>query len=289
MAGSLSRLHRVLLLICLTIGCLSAHAQTAPELKSGGPESRPGESDDQKARRLLNEMVTALGGDAWLNKSTETIEGQTARFFHGAPTGFVIRFVEYLRFPSASVEPSERIDFVTARSPILMEGYHSDLAHLWTVDHGYEFTYKGRTLLPEDQVKDYLRRRQHTLEEVMRTWVKQPGVMIVYEGIGTRDRHAVEKVSVLAANNDAVTIEMDLNTHLPLQRSFETRNQQFKDLDIDEEVYGDWRAYDGIQTPMNVTRYKNGDIVEETFYKTVKFNRPMTADLFNPEKIVLKK
>ena len=269
--------------LMLIAGCGCLRGQTAGEMQNAGPVQRPGETQEQHGRRLLDEMVNALGGDAWLRKQNMYLEGQTAPFFRGQPSGGVVRFVEFKRFATANSPETTRVEFVSYRG-MIEPGTVRQVAHLWTADQGYEFTYKGRTTLPEKQVTDYFRRQSHSLEEVMRTWVKAPGVMIVYEGPGMRDRRQVEKVSILAANNDAVTVEIEQDTHLPLQRGFEWRNEQFKDHDLDEEVYGDWRMYDGVMTPMNVTRYRNGDMVDQTFYKKVRFNQPMADDLFDKDK-----
>ncbi len=263
------------------------YAQTAQEMKPAGPVARPGETPEQHGKRLLDEMVQALGGDAWLNKRTSYSEGQVAAFFSGQPTGSVIRFVQYKRFADATSPELTRIEFLTVRG-MIAPGMKKDVAHLWTADNGYEVTYKGQSALPEKQVADFMRRRSHSLEEVMRTWVKAPGVVIVADGQGMRDRHAVDKVSILSANNDAVEIEIDQNTHLPLQRSFEWRNEQFKDHDVDEEVYGDWRVFDGVATPMNMTSYRNGDMAAQTFYTKVSFNRPMSDELWDKTKLLKK-
>ena len=161
--------------------------------------------------------------------------------------------------------------------------------HLWTGDQGYEFTYKGRTVLPEKQVQDYFRRREHSLENVMTNWVHQPGVVILFTGSGERDRRQVDKVTILTAKNDNVTLEIDKFTHFPLQRSYEYRNEQFKDKDVDEEVYGDWRLFDGIGTPMNTTDYHNGDMTSQNFFKKVSYNQPYGAEMFDPNQKFMKK
>ena len=268
----------------LVAGCSGvARAQSAGEMQSASPPQRPGENEEQHGRRLLNEMLKALGGDAWLNRRTMYREGQVAAFFRGQPTGSVVRFAEYKRFADASTQERTRIEFLTVRG-MIAPGMKHDVVHLWTGDQGYELTYKGRTPLPAAQVEDYMRRRSHSLEEVMRTWVKAPGVMIVANGTGMRDRRPVDKVSVLSANNDAVELELDEDTHLPLQRSFEWRNQQFKDHDLDEEVYGDWRVFDGVETPMNMTRYRNGDMVDQSFYTKVSFGRVMGEEHFDADR-----
>ena len=265
-----------------------ACAQSAQDIPSAAPPVRAGESEEQHGRRLLDEMLKALGGDRWLNKQTEYIEGQTAPFFRGQPSGGVTRYIEYKQFAKATSPELARIEFVTDKG-MIRPGTKRDVAQLWTADQGYELTFKGVTKLPELQVADYMRRRAHTLEAVMGTWVKAPGVIIVAEGIGTRDRHPIDKVSVLAANNDAVEIELDQTSHLPLQRSFEWRNQQFKDHDVDEEVYGDWRIFDGVATPMNISRYRNGDLVSQNFYTKVQFGQRLAPELFDKDRGLAKK
>lgn len=271
----------------VSMGPAQAQDQTANQMQSAQPIERPGESEEQHGQRLLSEMVAALGGEAWLNKQTVTIEGQTAAFFQGQPTGSVVRFVEQKRFAQGTKPELSRVSFLTVRG-VIVPGMKKDIVHLWTADSGYEFTFKGRIALPQEQVTDYMRRRAHSIDEVMRTWVKAPGVAVIYEGIGTRDRHQVDKVSILSANNDAVTIELDHDTHLPLDSNFKWRNEQFKDYDQDDEVYGDWRAYQGIQTPMNVTRYHNDDMADQTFYTKVTFNQPMADSLFDPDQKLVK-
>jgi hypothetical protein len=275
------------LLLAAAAGSMAC-AQTAQEMKSGAPETRPGETEEQHGKRLLDQMLQALGGDAWLNKRTSEIEGQTASFFRGEPTGSVIQFVQYKRYATDTAPEATRVEFLTWRG-VITPGKKRDVVHLWADKQGYEMTYKGTTTLPEKQVTDYYRRQHHSLEEVMRSWVKQPGVVILYEGSGTRDRRPIDKVSILDTNNDSVTIEIEQDTHFPLQRSFQWRNDQFKDYDLDEEVYGDWRLYQGIATPMNMTGYRNGDMSAQTFYTKVKFNEPLNADLFDKDKVLVKK
>lgn len=273
--------------LALLASAAVAQAQTAGQMKSAAPETRPGESQEQHGKRLLDEMVQALGGNAWLDKKTSYSEGQVAAFFRGTPTGSVVRFVQYKKFATPSSPELTRTEYLTVRG-MIAPGMKKDVAHLWTADNGYEVTYKGQTTLPSAQVADFMRRRAHSIEEVMRTWVKQPDVVILFEGIGMRDRHAVDKVSILAANNDTVEIELDQNTHLPLQRSFEWRNEQFKDHDVDEEVYGDWRVFQGVATPMNMTTYRNGDMASQTFYTKVRFNDAMSDDLWDRSKLLKK-
>ena len=277
----------LLLLVGLTGGGI-ARAQTAQEMQSAQPDVRPGETEEQHGKRLLDAMLVALGGDAWLNKRMQYVEGQTASFFSGQPTGSVVRFVQWKRYAQGRVPEATRVEFVSYRG-IIEPGTVRQVAHLWVDRQGYEFTFKGKTTLPEKQVMEYYRRQDHSLEKVMRDWVNAPGAVIFYAGSGERDRRPIDKVTILTAENDSVTLEIEQGTHLPLQRSFESRNEQFKDKDLDEEVYGDWRMYDGIATPLNTTNYHNGDMNGQTFYKKVKYNEPAKEELFDPNQVKMGK
>ena len=98
-----------------------------------------------------------------------------------------------------------------------------------------------------------------------------------------------EKVTVLSANNDAVTIELDANTHLPLRRTFEWRNLQFQDHDDDAEEYDDYHPFNGLPTAMTLTRYHNGDMIAQRFYSKVEYNTSVSPELFNPDNLLKKK
>ena len=106
-------------LIVLGFAASPLHAQqTAQEMKNGAPDHRKGETQEQKGKRLLDEMVVALGGDAWMNKKTMYREGQTAAFFRGQPTGSVVEFVEYKRFATATSPELARDEFKSWRGMI---------------------------------------------------------------------------------------------------------------------------------------------------------------------------
>ena len=169
-----------------------------------------------------------------------------------------------------------------------MPGKKIDVVQIWKDGHGYEITYKGATDLPKDQVEEFYRRRAHSIEEVVRSWINAPGVMIVAEGTSLVERHLADKVTVLSANNDAVTLELDVTTHLPVRRTFQWRNPQFKDFDEYVEEYDDYHTIQGLPTAMTVTSYKNGDMVGQRYLTKVAYNGPADPSLFDPA-IALKK
>ncbi|MDE3103986.1 MAG: hypothetical protein KGK08_02325 [Acidobacteriota bacterium] len=276
----------LLLALALATATPVLHAQ-ASAIPSAAPESAS-LSPEQRGRQLLDQMVNELGGTVWVHRKDMTVEGRTAAFFRGEPNGSIVDYHLMHRFAASGQPEAERLGFLSDRSMIL-PGKKIDIVQLYTADAGYELTFKGRTTLPADQTEDYFRRRKHSIEAVIDTWLKQPGVMVVYEGTSMVERHLADQVTVLSANNDAVTLDLDASSHLPLRRSFRWRNQQFKDYDEDVETYDDYHVIQGLPTPLRISRYRNGDLVSQRYFSRVEYNTGLSPDLFDPDKLPKKK
>jgi hypothetical protein len=281
------KLAALALLLATALTPLYACAQ-AGDIPSASLPSRDSGDQEKHGRQLLDQMVTALGGEAWLNRVDKSELGRTAAFFRGAPNGIVVDFSAAQRFPTATLPEAERIGFITDKSMIL-PGKKIDVVQVWTTDNGYEVTYKGRTTLPKDQVEDYIRRRNHSIENVIRVWLKIPGVMVLSEGTTMVERRQADQVTILSPDNDAVTIRIDSNTHLPLRRTFKWRNETFKDFDEDAEEYDDYHTIQGFPTAFTISRYHDGDLTRQVFYSKVQYNQNLSPDLFDPDKLLQKK
>ena len=73
-----------------------AQASALPSAQTG-PDAPAASDDPGKGRKLLDEMVTALGGEAWLNREDWIFEGRAATFYKGQPHEGAPQFQEYFR------------------------------------------------------------------------------------------------------------------------------------------------------------------------------------------------
>ena len=266
----------------------SLHAQ-ASDLPSAAPASATtGQSDTERGRQLIDQMIEALGGEMWLNRSTIQLDGRGSSFFHGEPNPYVSEYHEQRRLALNGQSEADRVGFLTDRG-MIEPGKKIDVVQIWTKGNGYEVTYKGQTTLPKEQVEDYYRRRAHSIETVVHEWLKAPGVMIVAEGTIMVERRLADRVSVLTADNDAVTLDLDAATHLPLRRTFRWRNPQFRDYDEETESYDDYHTIQGLPTALTITRYHNGEITNQRYLTKVVYNLPMDPSLFDPAVLLKKK
>jgi hypothetical protein len=229
-----------------------------------------GAKNAQQARAALDLMVQALGGQAWLTMKNQERMGHTAAFFHGKPSGGTTEFWEFHQRPD-----HDRIEYTK----------HRDVVQFYIGRRGTEVTYKGKATLPQEQVDDYLRRRDHSIETVIKNWLPEPNTILVYEGKHLAERHLCEQVTLISAQNEAVTILMDTQTHLPLRRSFEWRDPLYKDKNLDAEEYDDYHMMDGFPTPLNVTRFKNDDMVRQQFIDHAKYNQDWGPDFWDVDAV----
>ena len=58
----------------------------ARDIPSAAPTHPAGETQEQRGRKLLDQMLEALGGDAWLNRHNMRVYGHVGRFFRAHPT-----------------------------------------------------------------------------------------------------------------------------------------------------------------------------------------------------------
>jgi hypothetical protein len=227
-----------------------------------------GAKNAKQARTVLDAMVQALGGDAWLNMKNMERQGQVAAFFHGRPDVGTTEYFEFHQWPD-----HDRIEFTK----------HRDVVQFYLGPTGKEVTYKGTAALPQDMVDDYLRRRNHSIETVVKVWLKDPRTILLYEGQRLAERHLADQVTLISADNEAVTIQTDTQTHLPLRRTFEWRDPVYKDKNTDAEEYDDYHVMEGFPTPFTISRYKNDDEIRQYYIVHVKYNQEFPADFWSVE------
>jgi hypothetical protein len=219
-----------------------------------------------QARAALNAMIQALGGDAWLNQKNKMMEGHVAAFFHGAPDLGTTDTFEYHEWPD-----HDRIDVTK----------HRDVVEFFIGRQGWEVTYRGKKAMEKDLLDDYLRRRDHSIETVVKVWMKEPNTILVFEGQHLAERHLADQVTLISPENEAVTILMDAQTHLPLRRAFEWRDPEYHDKNTDIEEYDDYHVVDGLPTPFTISRSKNDEQVRQYYVSKVAYNQTLPADFWD--------
>jgi hypothetical protein len=251
-----------LLLLLLT---LTAAAQQAQAPAASAPAAPTDEGSD-KARKLLDRMIQALGGSAYLEIKNITQTGRTYTLFHGQSNGPGVLFWRFSEFPD-----KERVEVTKQR----------DIAYVYRGDKGYEITYKGTAELDSKALTEYLRRREHSLEWVLRKWINEPGVAILYEGPAIAADKPADQVSIINSQNDSVTIFIDTQTHLPVKKTYSWRDPMDRLRNVEDEIYDAYRPTEGFMTPYSLTRFYNGEMVNQRFLNSVSYNDQLDEKMFD--------
>ena len=265
----------ILVLVC-SVGFFAwgqAQNETVPPQSSSEPSnSAPAISPDQenarKAKAIVDQALQALGGQTYLTIRDREQQGRGYGFHHGQPTGGGGVFWSFTEFPD-----KERVEVTKER----------DIAELYVGNKGWEITYKGPHPLDPKDLEDYLRRRRFSLETVLRTWVNDPGVVLLYEGAANAAQHPASQITLINSQNESVTLYFDTDTHLPVKKSFSWRDPVDRQKNIEEEVYENYRAVSGVMAPYNITRYFNGDMASQRFLNSVTINQGLDPAMFDPK------
>ncbi len=272
-------MKRLLLTIALALtltssswgGSQSAEQSSAPVSSAKAPTipARPGDDQEnaRKARALLEQAIQALGGQAYLNIRDMQQQGRTYSFHHGRPSGSGALFWRFVQYPD-----KERLEVTKER----------DVAYVYAGDTGYEVTYKGPHAVEKKELEDYLRHRRFSLEMMLRVWINDPGVALFYDGNTLAGNLAAQQVTLINSKDEAVKLFFDIDTHLPLKKSYSWRDPVDKERDIEEEVYDNYKLVQGVMTPYSFTRYYNGDMQSQRFINSIQFNQGLDPAMFDP-------
>jgi hypothetical protein len=273
------RVAASLFALILTASAFAQTSPASPAAPSNWPTAQFAAAKDpsvHKAYDVLNQMLRALGGDAWLNVQTMTSEGRAYSFYHGQPNSMSILFWRFWEWPD-----KERVELTKQR----------DITELYTGDKAYEITYKGTAQQDPKDVDTYIRRRSHSLEWVVRKWLPAQGTTILYSGTAMVERNLADQVTVLNTDNDSVTISVDGTTRLPVKVSYSWRDPVDREFDDGATVFSNYKPVQGVQTPYSVVHYLNGEMSSQRFITGVNYNVALAPTLFetkgityNPEK-----
>jgi len=228
--------------------------------------SEVADKNSQQARAVLDAMVKALGGDAWLHQKNSMRKGHIAAFYQGRADVGTTDYWEFHQWPA-----HDRLEITK----------HRDVLQMYVGDKGWEVTYRGKKPLPEDVQQDYLRRRDHSMETALKVWLQDPNTILLYEGKQMSGRHLCDQVTLISAANQSTTLLADQDTHLPLRRIFQWRDPVYKDKNSDAEEYDDYHTFQGFPTAMRITRYKNDDMFRQYYIDHIEYEVQLADDFWD--------
>ena len=255
----------ILLSALLAAGSLAAASCAFAQ----GDDMMP-EQSAAKAKEILHLAIQGLGGPAYLKIRDATCTLRLSQFGH---SGELNGFAKYEDF---TIPPfKDRTENLPKRNIItVMNGEKG-----WELDRGGVADASGADVahFQEDIKKD--------LDYILRTRINEPNMIFRYVGPDIVDLKEADWVELVDPENRTIKIAFARSTHLPIRKVVDTRDSNTRMKTAETEFYSNYHPVDGVQTPFQVTRERNGIKIYQVFYESCQYNTNLPESLFTKESL----
>jgi hypothetical protein len=243
------------------------------------------EQSSAKAKQLLRQVITALGGQAYLDVRDTQCDGRAAQFgTAGTLMGFT-QFRDLWLLPDKN-----RVEYFT-------KGEHTILGFLMGSDdllithggamitvfsgkEGWSLDKGGVSNQPEDLIDNFNEQVRTGMNNMLRKRMNEPGVEVRYAGDDLIDMKESEWIEFTDRNRQEMRLGLDKHSHLPLRWVVATRNPETRERSEVITSYTQYMTFDGVKTPLSLELSRNDRKMSQTFLATCKFNADLDPQLF---------
>lgn len=252
-------------------GALTIGARTAPaqDQYQNGDVLMP-EQSAAKAKALLQGAVQALGGTTYVNLHDDTCTGTFSNFGHSGELNGFTKFEDY-------EIPPDKDRFENVPKHNIIQVTNGDKG--WTLDRG------GVSDEAATDLAENIEGRKTDLDNILRHRMNEKDMVLRYVGPDTVDRLEVDWVELTDSENRIIRIAISRSTHLPVRKVVEKRdpNTQMKTEEV--EYYSNYHPIQGIETPFQISRDRNGLKVYQVFFDKCEYNTNLADSFFTKESL----
>jgi len=235
------------------------------------------ETSQQKGKRIVDEALAAVGGQAFLNMQNRVESGRIYGFYNEQLSGLTVDvlYTTYLPRPDPPVP-----GFLGVRVRDARQKKQDDVI-LYTDGTGYEITFRGARPLPDTAIKQFKTATLHNIFYILRQRLGEPGLIFDSRGSDFFENRPVEIVDISDANNDTVTVYFDQMTKLPARQVYYRRDPIDNTKLEEASIFSKYRDVGGgVMWPFTLRRERNGEKVFEMYSESVEINQPLKDSLF---------
>ncbi len=268
------------LIFVLGLTCASGKPASA-----GQSQELPPEESAAKGRQVVQKVIAALGGQAYLNVHDTQCDGREAQF------GTVGTLMGFTLFRDIWLLPDKnRVEYFT-------KGEHTILGFLMGADdllithggamitvfsgnEGWVLDKSGVSNQPDDLIKNFDEQLMTDMNNMLRKRMNEPGVDVEYGGTDLIDLKEAEWIDFTDSDHREMRLGIDKYSHLPLRWVIATRNPETRERSETTTSYTQYLLQDGVKTPLSIELSRNDRKVSQTFLSSCKYNADLTPQLF---------
>jgi hypothetical protein len=221
---------------------------------------------EPKAQEVLDRLIQAMGGPAFLKVKRLTTRGRTFSIRNEATAGYA-PFESYVEYP-------DKRRFSYGKNPPVILINNGDQA--WELDR------YGKTDQLEEQVRRWQVANRFSLENLLRLRIHEPGILIQSGGVDFVDNVATQAVDIVDSQGTQVKLDLNRRTLLPVRVTCRVQDPKSGEWDEFADVYGEYKVVDGVTTPMHIARFINDERVSEVFRAYAHYDDDYPATYFQP-------
>jgi hypothetical protein len=257
----------------------------APPASVGQTQEMLPDQSAAKARQLVQQVIAALGGQAYLQVRDSQCDGRTAQFgTAGTLTGFTLFRDLWLLPDKNRVEYISKGEHTIAGflmgSDELLITHGGALIDIYSSEGGWTLDKSGVSDEPEDVVKNFNERLKSGLNAMLRGRLNEPGVEVQYGGTDLIDLKEAEWIVFTDSEHREMRLGVDKFTHLPLRWIVTTRNPETRVYTSLTTTYTQYMALDGVKTPLSIELSRDDHKLTQTFLTECRYNTDLAPDLF---------
>jgi len=246
---------RVLLLLAMSMSLLSA------------------ETRQERGKRLIDEAIAALGGDAFLQMKDRVEDGRAYSFYRDELSG-LSRAKIYTQY----ITPGKEGELAVRERQSFGKDEYSSV--LFNREGGWEITFRGARPLRDEQIERYRESTRNNIFYIFRTRLKEPGMMFDSRGTEVWENQPVENIDITDSENRVVTLSIHHSTKLAVRQVFYRRDPKTRERIEEVTIYSKYRDVGGVQWPYTIQRIRNGEKVYSMFSDSVTINQNLPDTLF---------
>jgi hypothetical protein len=269
------RFSVVLMVICVFGVGWRASAQVA--------ETMMPEQSAAKAKRILDQLVDAMGGQAYLEVRDTDCTGRLAQFEHNGDLSGYTNFRDYWRLPDKNRTEYEvkgakggllgvLIGQIPFKGGTIIELYNGDEG--WTMDRG------GVSEQPTTNVTDFKEQTKRDIDNVLRFRLKEEGMVFRYGGTDLIDMKQVEWVELVDREERTFRLAVLQSSHLLARSVVITRDETTRERTEEVTYYGNYHLRGSVMAPLQVERRRDGRRLFQAFFDTCSFDQHFPDDFF---------
>ncbi len=218
------------------------------------------ETRQQRAKRVIDEAVAALGGDAFLHMADRVETGRAYSFYRQQISGYSTATI-YTRY--LAPVPGK----VAVRERELFGKKQDEGSLLFTETGAWDISFHGARPFDDQRWASYQDTTLRNIFYILRQRLERTRPVFVLPGIRLlRQGPSSKIVDITDANGVTVTVMFDHFSKLPVRQTYRRRNPEFKDFDTETTLFGKYHSVPGgVKWPYDVRRERNGDKVYEMY------------------------